>query len=207
VSGPAAEFRRQTNGIRPLDTALPGVLLLHAPHFEDDRGWFAELWNAGRYAEAGLDVEFVQHNTSCSHRGVLRGLHFQHPNPQGKLISVLRGTVYDAVVDVRLGSPTFGRWYGCELSAANGLQLWMPPGFAHGFLVLSDEAIVHYACTEVYDAGSDRSMAWDDPDIGIAWPGRPGVVSAKDRAAPRLRDLEHLAASLPAFEPPRRSSE
>jgi dTDP-4-dehydrorhamnose 3,5-epimerase len=193
--------------VRIIATPLHGVQLIEALRFEDERGWFSELWNRGRYRHVGVGAEFRQSNVSLSTRGVLRGLHFQYPNPQGKLISVLSGAVYDAVVDLRLGSPTFGCWYGCELAADKGLQLWVPPGFAHGFLVLSEEAIVHYACTTLYNAGSDRCLAWDDPDIGIAWPNRPGIISAKDRAAPRLRDLEHAAASLPAFEPPRRNSE
>lgn len=187
--------------MRVVPTTLPGVLLVHAPCFEDERGWFAELWHAGRYAAAGLGLEFVQANASSSGRGVLRGMHFQHPKPQGKLVTVLSGAIFDAVVDVRLGSPTFGGWYGCELSAENRLQLWVPEGFAHGFLTVSDVAIVHYACTALYDAGSEHCLAWDDPDVGIAWPRQPDVVSAKDGAAPGLRHIANAGGTLPAFKP------
>jgi dTDP-4-dehydrorhamnose 3,5-epimerase len=183
--------------VKLLDTPLPGVRLMEAGRFEDERGWFAELWNEERYRAMGLDIEFRQDNVSSSTRGVLRGMHFQQPNPQGKLITVLDGAVFDAVVDVRTGSPTFGRWYGCELSAENRLQLWVPDGFAHGFLVLTDRALVHYGCTAVYDAASDRSLAWDDPDVGIEWPGPPAIVSEKDRTAPRLRDI--APADLPTW--------
>lgn len=183
-------------------TAMPGVTLIQAPRFEDHRGWFTELWNAERYRAAGLDFVFVQDNVSCSRRSVLRGMHFQQPNPQGKLITVLGGAVFDVVVDVRVGSPTFGSWYGCELSAENRLQLWVPEGFAHGFLSLTDEAVVHYCCTALYDAGSDRALAWDDPDVGIVWPGQPEVVSAKDRAAPRLHELAARPGALPRYEAP-----
>jgi dTDP-4-dehydrorhamnose 3,5-epimerase len=172
---------------------LAGLLVIETHRFEDERGWFSELWNAERYAAAGLDIPFVQDNVSASHRGVLRGMHYQYPNPQGKLITALVGAVYDVVVDVRRDSPTFGRWYGRELSAENRVQLWVPAGFAHGFLALSDEAVVHYNCTALYDAAGDRSLAWDDPDVAIEWPGVPAVISAKDRAAPRLRELPQEA--------------
>lgn len=178
------------------DAPLPGVKVVQPTRFEDERGWFAEVWNADRYRDAGLDLRFVQANVSSSSRGVLRGLHFQWPNAQGKLITVLAGTVFDAVVDVRPASPTFGNWYGLELSAENRLQLWVPEGFAHGFLTLSDTALVHYHCTAAYDAASDRTLAWDDPDVGIAWPRTPTRISDKDRIAPRLRD--HTTAALPA---------
>jgi dTDP-4-dehydrorhamnose 3,5-epimerase len=172
--------------MRISETSLEGVRLVELDPFTDERGRFAELWNTGRYRAAGLDVEFVQTNVSVSGRGVLRGMHFQQPNPQGKLITVLAGTVFDAVIDVRPQSHAFGRWYGRELSAEDWTQLWVPPGFAHGFLVLSAEAIVHYSCSSLYDAAADRSLAWDDPDVGIAWPRQPTRLSAKDRAAPRL---------------------
>ncbi len=171
-----------------IDGSLPGVKVIHPPRFEDDRGWFAEIWNMERYQRAGLDARFVQGNVSSSPRGVLRGLHFQWPNPQGKLITVLTGAIFDAVVDIRATSATFGKWYGLELSVENRLQLWVPEGFAHGFIVLSDHALVHYHCTAVYDPAADRALAWDDPDVGIAWPQRPIVISDKDRAAPRLHE-------------------
>jgi dTDP-4-dehydrorhamnose 3,5-epimerase len=207
MSTTAAGLRMEDEGTSVEPTSLPGVLRLRAPRYRDQRGWFAELWNAAPYAASGLELRFVQQNASWSRRGVLRGMHFQHPGGQGKLITVLSGTVYDAVVDVRRGSPTFGQWYGCELSDDNEFQLWIPAGFAHGFLVLSHEAIVHYACTAPYDAGADRGLAWDDAAVGIAWPRRPHVVSAKDRAAAGLRDLEQAGGALPAFEPPSRSTE
>lgn len=172
-----------------LDTSLPGVKVIRAKRFPDERGWFAELWNVERYREVGIASEFAQDNVSFSTRGVLRGLHFQEPNGQGKLISALHGTIFDVAVDVRPDSPTFGRWEGRVLSQENGEQLWIPEGFAHGFLVLSDSALVHYNCTTVYDPAGDRSLAWDDPDVGIDWPETPALISPKDRAAPRLRDL------------------
>jgi dTDP-4-dehydrorhamnose 3,5-epimerase len=187
--------------VRITEAPLPGVLVVEPSRFRDGRGWFAELWNDARYREAGLDAAFVQANVSSSARGVLRGMHYQHPNPQGKLITAVSGTVWDVVVDVRAASPTFGRWYGHELSGANGVQLWVPEGFAHGFLVLSDEAVVHYSCTAVYDASADRALAWDDPDVGIDWPAAPAVISEKDRAAPRLRDIPRDALPTTGITP------
>jgi dTDP-4-dehydrorhamnose 3,5-epimerase len=184
-------------GITITETPLSGVRLIEASRFDDDRGWFAELWNAERYRGAGLDTALAQDNVSFSHRGVLRGMHFQWPNGQGKLITVLTGAVFDACIDVRVGSPTFGRWFGTELSGDNYRQLWIPAGFAHGFLVLSDTALVHYNCTVPYDAASDRAVAWNDPDVAIDWPDRPTTVSPKDHAAPRLADMR--PESLPAF--------
>jgi dTDP-4-dehydrorhamnose 3,5-epimerase len=185
------------SGITITDTPLPGVRLIEPSRFEDDRGWFAELWNAERYAAAGLDFGIAQDNVSLSRRGVLRGMHFQWPNGQGKLISVLTGAVFDACIDVRVGSPTFGRWFGTVLSDDNHRQLWIPAGFAHGFLVVSDTALVHYNCTVPYDAASDRAVAWNDPDVAIDWPQQPATVSRKDDGAPRLADLR--AESLPSF--------
>lgn len=170
-------------------TPLAGVKIIEPDRFEDERGWFAELWNEERYRAAGLTVTFAQDNVSYSRRGVLRGMHYQTPNEQGKLVCVLAGAVFDAVVDVRRGSPTFGGWYGCELSRDNARQLWVPEGFAHGFLVLTDEALVHYSCTVPYDAASDRSLAWNDPDVGIDWPEVPLRVSSRDEAAPCLTRL------------------
>jgi dTDP-4-dehydrorhamnose 3,5-epimerase len=185
------------NGITITDTPLPGVRIIDTNRFTDERGWFAEVWNAGRYRAAGLELAIVQDNVSFSRRGVLRGMHFQWPHAQGKLISVLSGAVFDACIDVRGGSPTFGRWFGSVLSDENRQQLWVPEGFAHGFLVLSDTALVHYNCTAPYDARSDRAVAWNDPDVGIEWPYQPTIVSQKDQAAPRLADLP--PESLPSF--------
>jgi dTDP-4-dehydrorhamnose 3,5-epimerase len=207
VRGPTLSAPPEERRIRLTPTALPDVMLVRAHAHEDTRGRFAELWNAAQYAAAGLDATFVQHNASYSRGGVLRGMHYQHPRGQGKLISVLSGSVYDAVVDVRLGSPTFGSWFGCELTAHAGTQLWVPPGFAHGFLVLSDDALVHYACTTHYDPAADRCLAWDDPAVGILWPGRPEVLSDKDRTAPRLPELERSVGALPTHDPQFRSAE
>jgi dTDP-4-dehydrorhamnose 3,5-epimerase len=173
---------------------INGVRIINAPRYDDERGWFAELWNAERYRAAGLDIAFAQNNVSHSRRGVLRGMHYQWPNPQGKLVSVLRGVVFDVVVDIRVGSPSFGRWFGSELSGENHRQLWVPEGCAHGFLVLSEDALVHYSSTRVYDAQSDRALAWNDAEIGIQWVGVPASISPKDRSAPSLREL--MAAGL-----------
>jgi dTDP-4-dehydrorhamnose 3,5-epimerase len=190
--------------VRIEDAPLAGIRIIETPRHTDERGWFAEVWNEPRYRVAGLDAAMVQHNASWSQRGVLRGMHFQSPNEQGKLITVLLGTIFDAVVDVRVGSPTFARWYGCELSDGNGRQLWVPEGFAHGFLVLSDGALVQYGCTAPHHAASERALAWDDESVGIEWPETPAIMSAKDRAAPPLRNL-HGQGALPAV-PVRRST-
>jgi dTDP-4-dehydrorhamnose 3,5-epimerase len=179
-------------------THLPGLKVVEVARFVDERGWLSELWNEERYRAAGLPHAFVQANVSHSVGGVLRGMHFQHPRGQGKLISVLSGAIFDAVVDVRVGSPTFGQWYGCELSEANRRQLWAPPGFAHGFLVLSDAAVVHYSCTSLYDASCDRALAWDDPEVGIEWPGHPRIISDKDQSAPSLDAL--AGDGLPGYD-------
>jgi dTDP-4-dehydrorhamnose 3,5-epimerase len=175
--------------MKVIETELPGVLILEPRVFRDDRGYFVETWNASRYAEAGLPERFVQDNLSYSTRGVLRGLHYQHPRAQGKLVSVLQGAVYDVAVDIRRGAPTFGRWVGVELSAENGRQLYVPEGFAHGFAVLGDEALFVYKCTAPYDPAGEGSILWDDPDLGIAWPLATPRLSGKDAAAPRLRDV------------------
>ncbi|WP_164156863.1 dTDP-4-dehydrorhamnose 3,5-epimerase [Sandarakinorhabdus rubra] len=176
-------------------TALPGVLLIEPRVFGDARGFFLESWNRRSFAEAGLDLDFVQDNHSRSARGVLRGLHYQLRQPQGKLVRVTQGAVFDVAVDIRRSSPHFGRWVGVELSGDNHRMLYIPPGFAHGFLVLSDSADFLYKCTSLYDPPSDRSICWNDPDIGIDWPdaGVAPILSAKDAAAPRLHDAEVFA--------------
>jgi dTDP-4-dehydrorhamnose 3,5-epimerase len=175
-----------------VETALPGVLLITPRVFGDDRGFFLESWNARSFATAGLDPAFVQDNHSRSARGVLRGLHYQLRAPQGKLVRVTQGAVFDVAVDIRRSSPHFGRWVGYELSAENHRMLWVPPGFAHGFVTLSESADFLYKCTEFYDAGNDRGIAWNDPAIGIEWPdcGVPPQLSGKDTAAPLLADAE-----------------
>lgn len=171
-------------------TDLDGVLVL-VPHMHQDaRGQFFESWSARRYAEHGLPTGFVQDNVSRSTRGALRGLHLQGPpREQGKLIHVLDGEVFDVAVDVRVGSPTFGRWTGERLSAANRHQIYIPPGFAHGFCALSDSALVAYKCTEYYSPEAELTLRWDDPDVGIAWPVATPVLSARDAVAPRLAQL------------------
>jgi dTDP-4-dehydrorhamnose 3,5-epimerase len=177
------------------------VYLIEPGRFSDRRGWFAELWNRERYCSEGLCVEFVQTNASYSRNAVLRGMHFQHPRGQAKLVSVLHGSVFDVIVDVRIGSPTFGDWYGCELSADNRLQLFVPAGFAHGFLVTGEDALVHYNCSAVYDPSADQTLAWDDSAVGIDWPATPEIVSEKDRAAASLQVLA-AAGHLPHYEKP-----
>jgi dTDP-4-dehydrorhamnose 3,5-epimerase len=173
-------------------TDLPGVLLIEPKVLGDARGFFYESFQAARYAQAGIRGPFVQDNLSRSVRGTLRGLHFQEPRPQGKLIQVLRGTVYDVAVDVRRGSSTFSRWFGLELTEAQPLQLWIPPGFAHGFCVLSESADFFYKCTAFYAPEAERCIAWNDPRIGIRWPVADPILSAKDREAPRLDDAPVL---------------
>ena len=176
-------------------TALPEVKLIAPKVHGDARGFFLESWNARSFADAGLDLAFVQDNHSRSGRGVLRGLHYQLPNPQGKLVRVTAGAVFDVAVDIRRSSPNFGRWVGYELSDTNHAMLWIPPGFAHGFLVLSDHADFLYKVTAPYDPAGDHGLRWDDPAIGIAWPATGGlpILSAKDAAAPRLADAEVFA--------------
>jgi dTDP-4-dehydrorhamnose 3,5-epimerase len=172
-----------------LETGLPGVVLVEPQVFGDGRGFFLETWNRERYRNAGLPTDFVQDNLSYSQRGVLRGLHLQNPHPQGKLVYVLRGEVFDVAVDVRTGSPHFARWVGYSLSAENKRQLYLPPGFAHGFCVTSDTALVAYKCTDVYFRPGEASIVWNDPDIAIEWPLTDPILSDKDRQAPRLLDL------------------
>jgi dTDP-4-dehydrorhamnose 3,5-epimerase len=182
--------------VNVIDTPLPGVKLIEPRVFGDARGFFLESWNARSFADAGLDLAFVQDNHSRSARGVLRGLHYQLANPQGKLVRVTQGAVFDVAVDIRRSSPHFGQWVGYELSAENHRMLWVPPGFAHGFLVLSETADFLYKCTALYDPPSDRGISWNDPAIGIAWPdmgtdvGGAPLLSAKDAAAPLLADAE-----------------
>lgn len=181
--------------IRP--TRLAGVVLLQPKVFGDQRGFFMETWNRQRYIEAGLPGDFVQDNLSFSRRGVLRGLHFQQPNPQGKLVSVLQGSVFDVAVDIRRGSPTFGQWEGYDLSGENRQQLYVPEGFAHGFCVTSETALFAYKCTRYYAPEHEGSIRWNDPDIGIDWPISDVELSAKDRDAPRLQDV--AAERLPSY--------
>lgn len=182
-----------------IEAGLGGVVVIEPEVFTDSRGFFFETWHRRRYADNGLDLDFVQDNLSRSRRGVLRGLHFQHPRGQGKLMHVLEGEVFDVAVDLRRGSPTFARWVGVVLSAENHRQLYVPPGFAHGFCVLSEQALFAYKCTAFYDRSVERAVRWDDPSIGIEWPLRDPLLSSKDAAAPLVTDLE--AADLPDLEP------
>ena len=163
---------------------IEGLCVIEPSVFKDERGYFMETYNQNDFKEAGLDMVFVQDNQSMSTRGVLRGLHYQKQFPQGKLVRVVRGTVFDVAVDLRTGSKTYGNWFGVELSAENKKQFYIPEGFAHGFLVLSDEAEFVYKCTDFYHPGDEGGMAWNDPEIGIEWPLQDGVeliISEKDQ--------------------------
>ncbi len=182
------------------ETRLPGVVIVDPRVFRDDRGYFLETWSKAAYGPKGLPVDFAQDNLSCSAGGVLRGLHYQFPKAQGKLVSVALGEVFDVAVDIRVGSPTFGRWAGVVLSAESGRQLYIPEGFAHGFLVLGEgPAVFTYKCTEGYDPAGQCSIVWDDPDIAIDWPGESRLLAPKDRDAPRLRDVPE--SRLPRYSP------
>ncbi len=180
-----------------IQTAIDGVLIVEPKVFGDGRGFFMETWNRDRYAEAGLDVEFVQDNVSSSSRGVLRGLHYQNPQPQGKLVQVLRGEVLDVAADIRVGSPSFGKVQTCLLSDENHRQFYVPAGFAHGFCVLSETALFLYKCTEFYNAQTEGGLLWNDPDLAIDWPVADPILSEKDSNAPRLKDI--LKENLPVY--------
>lgn len=171
-------------------TAIAGVLILEPKVFGDERGFFMESWNARTFAQAGLDLHFVQDNHSRSSKGVLRGMHYQQPGPQGKLVRVTAGAVFDVVVDMRKSSPTFGKWVGVELSAANKRMFWVPPGMAHGFLCLEDGTDFLYKCVGYYDPANEHSLAWNDPSVGIEWPldGIEPQLSAKDVAGKPLAE-------------------
>lgn len=179
--------------MRVVHTDIPDVCVIEPVVHGDARGFFMESWNRHAFADAGIDTDFVQDNHSRSLGGTLRGLHYQIPRAQGKLIRVTRGAAFDAVVDLRRSSPTFGRWVGVTLSEDEKQMLWVPPGFAHGFYALSDVCDVQYKCTDYYAPADERCIRWDDPDIGIAWPmpaGRNPTLSAKDRDAGSLRDAD-----------------
>lgn len=185
--------------MRISDGGIPGLLIIQPDVFGDERGFFLETWNAERYAEHGFRRGFVQDNLSASRMGVLRGLHFQEPGAQGKLVSVIEGEVFDVAVDIRLGSPTFGKWFGIHLSGKEKTQFFIPPGFAHGFVVLSDRALFMYKCTAPYKPQNELSILWNDPDIAIAWPTTDVTLSQKDTQALRLRDVP--LDRLPRFSP------
>jgi len=174
--------------IRRIETQLSGVAMIEPKVFGDDRGFFLETYHQAKYAEIGIHGPFVQDNHSRSIRGTIRGLHYQLKRPQGKLIYVLSGEIFDVAVDIRPGSPQYGKWVGENLSAENRRQLWIPPGFAHGFCVLSETADVTYKCTDLYAPGDDYGILWSDPQIGIEWPVTEPVLSEKDRRNPILAD-------------------
>jgi dTDP-4-dehydrorhamnose 3,5-epimerase len=177
--------------MKVIETSICGCVIIEPTVFGDERGFFLETFHAARYAEsAGINLPFVQDNHSRSSKGVLRGLHFQKTKPQGKLVRVVRGEVYDVAVDIRANSKTFGKWEAVILSEHNKLQFWVPPGFAHGFVVLSDSADFEYKCTDFYDSTDEGSILWSDPDLGIQWPVQNPIVSAKDAVAKQLADLD-----------------
>ncbi len=178
--------------MRFLPTEIPDVLLIEPQVFGDSRGFFMETWHAVKFAAAGLDLHFVQDNHSKSVQGTLRGLHYQIEKPQGKLVRVISGEVFDVAVDLRKSSPTFGKWIGDILSAENKKMLWVPPGFGHGFYVLSPEAEFVYKCTELYAPEHERCIRWDDPELGIAWRllAQAPLLSAKDLAGVSLAEAE-----------------
>ena len=185
--------------MKVIPSTLQGCVLIEPTVFGDDRGFFFETWNAERYEALNLPERFVQSNVSSSARGVLRGLHYQWPRPQGKLVTVLQGEVYDVAVDIRRGSPTFGRWEAFILSGENRRQLWIPPGFAHGFAVLSDAALFNYLCTDVYVKEGDAAIRWNDADLAVDWPISAPSLSAKDEQAPFLKDIAE--DRLPVYVP------
>jgi dTDP-4-dehydrorhamnose 3,5-epimerase len=175
--------------MRVVPSALPEVVFIDPDVFGDSRGYFFESWNQARYRDLGLPESFVQDNVSRSRRGVLRGLHFQEPKAQGKLVTVLEGAVYDVVADIRVGSPTFGRTVAETLTGESRRQMYIPPGFAHGFCVLSESATFIYKCTENYAPAAEGGIIWNDPDLAIAWPVTEPTLSTKDEKYPRLRDV------------------
>lgn len=185
--------------MKVIQTAVPGAMVIEPRVFGDARGFFYESFNEAAYREAGIAARFVQANVSRSARGVLRGLHYQWPSPQGKLVSVLEGEVYDVAVDIRRGSPTFGRWVGAMLTADNHRHFWIPEGFAHGFCVLSDFATFSYQCTTLYEREHDAGIRWNDADIAIDWPVSAPLLSDKDTRAPFLKDV--APERLPVYAP------
>ncbi len=187
-----------------IETGLPGVILIEPRVFRDDRGFFLESYHEQKFLASGVETRFVQDNHSGSILGTLRGLHLQRTKAQGKLIRVIKGEVFDVAVDVRLGSPTFRRWVGVTLSAENFRQLYIPPGFAHGFCVTSEIAEVEYKCTDFYAPEDELTLAWNDPEIGIAWPTSEPLLSVKDRAAKTLAEAGEL---LPRYQKGAREGE
>ena len=183
--------------MKVIETKLAGVAIIEPKAFGDSRGFFEETWHKSRYEAMGIKEEFIQDNLSFSTRGVLRGVHYQYPHAQGKLVSVVKGSVFDVAVDIRVGSPTFGQWVGVLLTGENHRQLWISPGFAHGFCVVSDTAYFTYKCTDVYTPEAEGGALWNDPDIGIQWPLQDVELSDKDKVYPRLKDIPTIL--LPKF--------
>ncbi|MBS0266210.1 MAG: dTDP-4-dehydrorhamnose 3,5-epimerase [Planctomycetes bacterium] len=176
-----------------IPTELPGLVIVEPQVFGDDRGFFMETFQRPKFAAAGIDVEFVQDNHSSSRRGVLRGLHYQLTRPQGKLVRAVRGAIFDVGIDLRRSSPTFGKWFGLELSEANRRQLYVPPGFAHGFCVISDAAEVIYKCTDVWVPQDERTVLWNDPTLAVKWPVESPTISAKDANGVRFEQADCFA--------------
>jgi dTDP-4-dehydrorhamnose 3,5-epimerase len=176
--------------VKVIETDLPGCIVIEPQVFGDDRGFFYESFNRDKLADHGLSLDFVQGNVSSSSRGVLRGLHYQWPKPQGKYVSVIEGEVWDVAVDMGRGSPDFGRWTGVHLSAENRRHFWIPEGFAHGFVTLSERAVFTYLCTATYDAGADAGIRWNDPRLAIDWPVSEPTLSSKDAKAPFLDEVD-----------------
>lgn len=172
------------------ETKLPGVLLLEPNVFSDERGFFLETWNSVRYEKAGIKDSFVQDNVSFSKKGVLRGLHFQYPQSQGKLVYVLSGEIVDVAVDIRKGSATFGQWISEVLSSTNHRQMYIPSGFAHGYCVTSETAVFSYKCSDFYNPASEGGIIWNDPDLNIDWPVKEPVLSLKDASLSKIRDIQ-----------------
>jgi len=179
------------------ETILPGVLIVEPDVFADERGFFLETWSTTRYEQAGIPGPFVQDNVSLSGKGILRGLHFQHPQSQGKLVQILSGEVVDVAVDVRAGSPTFGQWISEVLSGTNHRQMYIPPGLAHGYCVTSETALFSYKCTDFYNPATESGIIWNDPDLGIDWHVDEPLLSPKDAGYPRLKDISR--DKLPPF--------
>ena len=175
--------------MRIIEVALKDILILEPRIIEDPRGFFVETYQKIRYKDAGIRPDFVQDNLSFSHKHALRGLHFQYPHSQAKLVQVLQGEVYDVALDIRMGSPTFAKWCASRLSADNKRQMFIPTGFAHGFCVLSDTALFHYKCSDYYAPECERGLLWSDPDLAIDWPVKEPILSEKDAVYPRLRDI------------------
>lgn len=177
--------------VRIESTEIDAVLEVHTKRFDDDRGFFSESWSEEMWKRAGFEARFVQDNLSKSCRGTLRGMHYQiEPAGMGKLVRCVQGAVFDVAVDLREGSPTYGKWIGRELNSENNLSLWVPVGFAHGFVALEDDTLVHYKCTAMHGPDFERALSYKDPEVGIAWPIQPSVVSEKDEVAPSLADVD-----------------